>query len=189
MSESEAGFLTGQFLIAMPALDDPNFFHSVTFICEHNDEGAMGLVINRPTSISVGEVMSQLGLEWPEAAVADQIVFQGGPVETERGFVIHQPVGDWDATIDVNGEFGVSSSRDILEDISEGRGPEQLLVTLGYAGWGPGQLEQEMAENAWLTVPADASILFNTDTEKRWEAAAQAVGVDLNLLSNDVGHA
>lgn len=189
MTQNETANLTGQFLVAMPALNDPNFFHSVTFICEHNEEGAMGLVINRPTSITLGEVISQLGFEWPESKIADQIVFQGGPCETERGFVIHKPVGQWDATIDVGGEFGVSSSRDIMEGIAEGKGPDQLLVTLGYAGWGPGQLEQEMAENAWLSVPADAAIIFETDTEKRWEAAAKAVGVDLNLLSNDVGHA
>lgn len=189
MSETEVDYLTGQFLIAMPALDDPNFFHSVTFICEHNDEGAMGLVINRSTSISLGEVITQLGLEWPTSDIADQIVYQGGPVETERGFVIHRPIGDWDATIDVNGEFGVSSSRDIMEAIAEGEGPDQLLVTLGYAGWGPGQLEKELGENTWLTVPADSAIIFDTPMDKRWEAAAQAVGVDLNLLSNDVGHA
>jgi putative transcriptional regulator len=186
---TKTDYLTGQFLIAMPALDDPNFFHGVAFICEHNEEGAMGLVINRPTSISVGEVLTQLGLEWPKQEVADQIVLQGGPVETERGFVIHTPIGDWNATIAVGDDIGVSSSKDIMESISEGNEPEKMVVALGYAGWGPGQLEEEIAANTWLTVEADPEIIFDTPIEKRWEAAAKAVGVDLNLLSNDVGHA
>ena len=187
MTESE--YLSGHFLIAMPALDDPNFFHGVAFICEHNEDGAMGLIINRPTSISVGEILTQLGLEWPKQEVADQIVLQGGPVETERGFVIHTPVGDWNATIDAGETIGVSSSKDIMQAISEGKEPEKMLVTLGYAGWGPGQLEEEMAGNTWLSVAADPDIIFDTPFENRWEAAAQSVGVDLNLLSNDIGHA
>ena len=187
MTESE--YLSGQFLIAMPALDDPNFFHGVAFICEHNEDGAMGLIINRPTAISIGEILTQLGLEWPRQDVADQMVLQGGPVETERGFVIHTPVGDWNATIDAGDNIGISSSKDIMQAISEGKEPEKMLITLGYAGWGPGQLEQEMAANTWLSVAADPDIIFNTPFENRWEAAAQSVGVDLNLLSNDIGHA
>ena len=186
---TESDYLSGQFLIAMPALDDPNFFHGVAFICEHNEDGAMGIVINRPTDISVGEILTQLGLEWPEQDVADQMVLQGGPVETERGFVIHSPVGEWNATIDAGDNIGISSSKDILQAISEGKAPDKMLITLGYAGWGPGQLEEEMAANTWLSVAADPDIIFNTPFEKRWEAAAQSVGIDLNLLSNDVGHA
>ncbi|MDH5543961.1 MAG: YqgE/AlgH family protein [Gammaproteobacteria bacterium] len=186
---TESHYLTGHFLIAMPALNDPNFFHSVAYICEHNDEGAMGLVINRPMSVSVGEVLSQLGFAWPSQEIADQIVMQGGPVETERGFVIHTPIGEWNATMEVTEEIGVSSSRDILEAIGRGEGPDRMLVALGYAGWGPGQLETEMAANTWLSVPALADIIFDTPHEKRWEEAARSVGVDLNLLSNDVGHA
>ena len=188
-SMSDSDFLNGHLLIAMPALDDPNFFHSVTFICEHNSEGAMGITLNRGTTVTVGEVITQLGYEWPEQDMADLKVYQGGPVETERGFVIHQPLGEWDSTVKVDDQTGVTSSRDILEAISKGEGPERVFIALGYAGWGPGQLEKEMAANAWLSAPFEPEIIFSVEDDQRWEAAAKSVGVDLNLLSNDVGHA
>lgn len=181
--------LTNQFLIAMPALQDPNFFHGVTYMCEHNDEGAMGIMINRPLDISLGEVLGQMSLHTDDERITQQPVFLGGPVQHERGFVIHLPHGEWEATLKITDEIGVTSSRDILEAIADGSGPRASLVALGYAGWGPGQLERELAENAWLSVPADHRTMFETPYEKRWEAAAALSGVDLNRLSSDIGHA
>lgn len=186
---TESHFLTNQFLIAMPGLEDPNFFHSVTYICEHNEEGALGLVINRPLEMQLGEILKHINL--PQAAPeAQQIrVHLGGPVQQDRGFVLHQPLGDWDATLKVTDRIGVTSSIDILEAIAGNQGPERSLIALGYAGWGAGQLEREMAENAWLSGPADPEILFNTPDEQRWRAAAASLGVNLDLLSGDAGHA
>lgn len=186
MTETQS--LKGHFLIAMPALQDPNFFHSVTYICEHNEDGAMGIVINRRTNVTVGEILAQLGLQWPQQETADMMVYQGGPVDTQRGFVLHQPVGEWDATLEVEDGIGVTSSLDILEALSRNEGPDRVLVSLGYAGWGPGQLEEEIVQNAWLSGPADSSIIFDLPDEERWQAAATLLGVDLSLLSNDVGH-
>ena len=181
--------LTNQFLIAMPTLQDPNFFHSVTYICEHSDEGAMGIMINRPLDINLGEVLGQMDISSEIDTVNHQPIFLGGPVQCERGFVIHKPHGEWDTTLKVTAEIGVTSSRDILEAIAEGRGPSDALIALGYAGWGPGQLENEISQNAWLSVPADHRIVFETPFEKRWEAAAALSGVDIRRLSSDVGHA
>lgn len=181
--------LINQFLVAMPTLQDPNFFHGVTYMCEHNDEGAMGIMINRPLDIELGEVFGQMDIEARDEGITRQPIFLGGPVQCERGFVIHRPHGQWDATLKVTDEIGVTSSRDILEAIAAGNGPGHNLVALGYAGWGPGQLERELAENAWLSVPADHRILFETPYDKRWESAAALTGVDLNRLSSDIGHA
>lgn len=181
--------LINQFLIAMPMLQDPNFFHGVTLMCEHTDEGAMGIMINRPLDINLGEVLAQMNIATDRDEVARQPIFLGGPVQCERGFVIHKPHGEWEATLKITAEIGVTSSRDILEAIAAGRGPERSLVALGYAGWGPGQLEREMSENAWLSVPADDRIVFDTPFERRWEAAAALSGVDINRLSNEIGHA
>lgn len=180
--------LTNQFIIAMPALDDPNFYHSVTYICEHSEHGALGLMINRVTDISLGEVLSQMDLEWPQQDLADRMVLLGGPIDPERGFILHSPVGDWDSSIRITDELALTTSLDILEAISSGYEPDRLLIALGYAGWGAGQLEQEMADNAWLSAPADMKILFDLPLEDRWEAAVRSVGVDLTHLSNDVGH-
>jgi putative transcriptional regulator len=181
--------LTDHFLIAMPMLDDPNFSHTVTYVCAHNDDGAMGIVINRPIGIGLGEVLAQMELSSSDPAVAEYPVFQGGPVHRDRGFIIHRPTANWESTIRVTEEIGVSTSRDILEAISKGSGPEDKLVALGYAGWGAGQLEQEIAQNAWLSVPATREIIFRTPPDQRWEEAAAQMGIDLNILSNDVGHA
>lgn len=186
---TEPEYLTNHFLIAMPGLTDPNFAHTLTYVCEHNAEGAMGIVVNRPMDISLGEVLKQLELEWPGDEVAGRVVFSGGPVEEQRGFVLHVPVGDWDATFTAGDVVGVTSSKDILEAIGRNVGPERFLVALGYAGWGPGQLEQEISHNAWLSGPADLDILFDTPAEQRLEAAAGLLGVDMNRLSSDVGHA
>ncbi len=181
--------LTNQFLIAMPALHDPNFFHSVTYICEHNEEGAMGITINRPLDIVLGEILRQTDIPCDSDEINNTPVFLGGPVQNERGFVIHRPHGEWDATLTVSDTICVTSSKDILEAIAEGTAPEDHLVALGYAGWGEGQLEQEIAKNAWISVPASDGIIFNTPYNQRWEAAAALAGVDLSRLSNDIGHA
>jgi putative transcriptional regulator len=181
--------LTNHFLIAMPSLADPNFSRTVTLVCAHNDDGAMGIVINRPMNIDLGEVLAQMQLESDNPAINQQPVFRGGPVHRDRGFIIHRPGTDWGSTIHVSEEVGVSTSREILEAISNGSGPRETLVALGYAGWGAGQLEQEIAQNAWLSGPADADIIFRAPPESRWERAAAKLGIDLVLLSQDVGHA
>lgn len=181
--------LTNQFLIAMPGLEDPNFFHSVTYICEHNDEGALGLVINRPLEIKLGEILQHINLKHATPEARQIPVHLGGPVQRERGFVLHAPLGEWEATLKVTDRIGITSSIDILAAIAQNRGPERSLVALGYAGWGAGQLEQELADNAWLSGPADPEILFNTPNEARWKAAAALLGVDLDLLTGEAGHA
>ncbi len=181
--------LTNQLLIAMPTLQDPNFFHGVTWLCEHNEQGAMGIMINRPLDIDMGEVLKQMKIETDLPAVRRLPIFLGGPVQTERGFVIHRPHGDWEVTLKVTDELGVTSSRDILEAIARGEGPERSLVALGYAGWGPGQLERKLGENAWINADADDRILFDTPSMQRWEAAAALSGVDVHRLSSHFGHA
>jgi len=181
--------LTNQLLIAMPSLEDPNFGQSVTYICEHNEDGAMGLIINRPMELGLGEVLNQLEIDCVDTDIANQVVYFGGPVETERGFILHEPVGDWESTLAVTDTLGVTSSRDILEAIGQGVGPRRMLITLGYASWTAGQLEQELADNAWFSGPADADLIFDLPIAERWEAAARLIGVDLTMMSNDIGHA
>ena len=181
--------LTNQFLIAMPALEDPNFHGTVTFICEHNDQGAMGIIINRPLDLTLGEVLSHMNIDPKENAIALRPVYMGGPVQTDRGFVLHNPAGQWDSMLRINDELAITTSKDILEKIAAGDGPPQTLVALGYAGWGAGQLEQELADNAWLCGPADNRIIFDTPWEQRWEAAAALMGVDINQISDQIGHA
>jgi len=182
-------YLSNHFLIAMPGLNDPNFSRSVTYICEHNEDGALGLIINRPLDIHLKDVLSQVEITVKEPAVADIPVHLGGPVQQDRGFVLHEPLGDWQATMKVTENIGITSSIDILEAIGNLRGPERSLITLGYAGWGAGQLEQEISENAWLSGPADPEILFDTPDDLRWQRAAQSLGIDINLLSGEAGHA
>lgn len=180
--------LSNHFLIAMPGLEDANFYRTVTYICEHNAQGAMGIVINRPLDISLGDILEQMEIT-ASPDTSKQAVFSGGPVQTERGFVLHSPDGDWESTLKVTPEISITTSRDILEAIADNKGPEQSLVALGYAGWGEGQLEEEMSANAWLSGPADSQIIFDLPSEERWQAAAQILGVDMNLMSGDAGHA
>jgi len=182
-------YLSDHFLIAMPALEDPNFFHSVTYICEHNDQGAMGIVINQPLDISLGDVLSHMKMTALDAAIGSTPVYLGGPVQTDRGFVLHEPAGKWDAMLEVTDSIAVTTSRDILQALNDGKGPDRSLVALGYAGWGEGQLEQEIVTNTWLTCPADSAIIFDTPIENRWTAAAASLGIDLNTLSDTFGHA
>lgn len=181
--------LSNHFLIAMPGLEDVNFYRTVTYICEHNEEGAMGIVINRPLDINLGDILEQMDIPVSSPDTSEQAVFSGGPVQTERGFVLHSPEGKWDSTLQITPQISITTSRDILEAIAEGKGPLQSLVALGYAGWGKGQLEEEMSANAWLSGPADSQIIFNLPPMERWQAAAQILGVDMNLMSGDTGHA
>jgi len=185
----EANSLSNHFLIAMPTLDDPNFHHTTTYICEHNEDGALGVVINRPLEIQLGEILVHMDITTDIEAIQNQTVYMGGPVQSDRGFVLHEPVGNWEATLQVTDTIGITSSRDILDDIAKGEGPEHAIITLGYAGWGAGQLEQELADNTWLSGPASSKIVFETPSEERWLAAAALLGIDLNLLSSDAGHA
>lgn len=181
--------LTDHFLIAMPSLQDPNFAKTVSYICQHNDEGAMGIVINRPLDLRLPEVLEHMGIDIKDHLKADLPVFLGGPVQPERGFVLHRPVGAWESSLRITAELAITTSRDVLTAIAAGTGPESALIALGYAGWGSGQLEQEMSQNAWLSGPARLDILFDTGIDERWTAAAASLGVDLRLLSSDTGHA
>jgi putative transcriptional regulator len=181
--------LTGHFLIAMPSMADPHFAKSLTFICEHNEQGALGLVINRPLDMTLQILFEQLGIERTERSLDALPVHFGGPVQTDRGFVLHQPIGQWQSTLPVNGSVGLTTSKDILEAVGRGEGPRHLLVTLGYAGWAPGQLEHELKQNAWLTVPAQTKILFSMPFESRLAAAMGLLGVDFAKLSGAAGHA
>jgi putative transcriptional regulator len=180
--------LTSHFLIAMPAMSDPNFSRTLTFICEHNERGALGIVVNRPIDVTLGSLFKQVEIEAPGPPLADQPVFYGGPVQFDHGFVLHRPVGAWKSTLPV-GEIGLTTSRDILEAMSAGEGPSQQLVALGYAGWAPGQLEDEILRNGWLTVRANLDVIFDVPPESRYEAAMNALGVNAANLSEEAGHA
>jgi putative transcriptional regulator len=181
--------LTNHFLIAMPNLGDPNFSRTVTLICEHSGEGAMGLIINRPTDLRLNDILGQMNIDGSASEHLDLPIHLGGPVQNNRGFVLHEPLGQWESTLPVTDTLGVSTSRDILVALAENRGPNRCLVALGYAGWAAGQLEREISENAWLSGPADRSILFEIPVEARWTAAANLLGVDLTTLSGEAGHA
>ncbi len=182
-------FLANQLIIASPALDDPNFARSVALICQHDGEGAMGVLINRPSEYTLGEVLEQMQLQTGDAALRDRPVLSGGPVHPERGFVLHDDARAWDSTLQVADGLYLTTSRDILEAMAAGHGPDHALVTLGCAGWGAGQLEYELGENAWLTAPADAAVLFDTPLEQRWQKAGGLIGVDMTRLTDYSGHA
>lgn len=181
--------LTDHLLIAMPGLADPNFHHTVTYVCAHNEEGALGIVVNRPLDLPLEQIFEQMQIGCDSPAVNRLPVFSGGPVQRDRGFVLHRPAGQWASMLRVTDGVGLATSRDILEALACGRGPPQVLIALGYAGWDAGQLEQEMGENAWLSTPASPEILFEVPPEQRWRAAAGRMGIDLSLLSTDIGHA
>ncbi len=181
--------LTNQFLIAMPSMQDMNFSQTVTYICEHTEEGAMGIVVNRPTNLHLNDILDQLEITDIDLKSGEEPIYIGGPVQPERGFVLHGDSNDWDSTLKITDEISVTTSKDILESIAAGKGPNLHLVALGYAGWASGQLEDEISANAWLSGPADSQIIFTTPVERRWKAAAQLLGVDLDLISGDAGHA
>lgn len=182
--------LTGKLLIAMPSMGDPRFATTVILLCAHSDEAAMGLVLNKPSrSIEVADVLGQLGITaGPDTS--DLIVYRGGPVEKGRGFVLHEAAYDGgSSSLSVPGGFALTATRDILVDIAGGSGPDQRRLMLGYAGWGDGQLEDELAENAWLTCDATPDLVFNTPPAKLWEAALQSLGIEPIMLSGEAGHA
>lgn len=181
--------LTNQFLIAMPGLADPNFSRTVTYICEHNAQGAMGIVVNRPINLHLGEMLDQLQIPASSVDARELPIYLGGPVQTDRGFVLHSGDRVWDSTLRITPHVSVTTSKDILEAIAQGHGPAYALIALGYAGWSGGQLEDEISANAWLSGPASDEILFLTPAEQRWHAAARLLGVDMDLLSMDAGHA
>lgn len=181
--------LTGHFLIAMPSLNDGFFNHAVTYICEHNESGSFGVIINQQTNINLKQVLDEMKIESDNSYKDDQSIFIGGPVDQGRGFILHRPTGSWSSSLNVRNKVALTTSKDILQAIANNEGPEECLIALGYAGWAAGQLEQEMADNTWLTCPADEQIIFNTPVDERWKAAAKLIGIDLSLLSNETGHA
>ncbi len=181
--------LANHFLIAMPSLSEGDFSQSVTFICEHDENGALGIVINRPSNIGFDEILYQLQITSNKLQSQNKVILNGGPVQMDRGFILHSPIGNWDSSLKVTDSIAVTTSKDIMQAIANDEGPKNSLIALGYAGWGPGQLEHEMSENTWLSCPANEAILFNTPINKRWKAAAMLLGIDLQLISNQTGHA
>jgi putative transcriptional regulator len=181
--------LQDHFLIAMPAMADPNFNQTVTYICKHDAEGAFGIVINRPSDLSLGEMLSQLAIDLTDRSLAERPVMHGGPVEPERGFVLHRSEQTYEGTLSAGAEIKLTSSPDVLAALGRGAGPQPVLVALGYAGWGRGQLEIELGSNTWLTVPANPAIIFETPCEQRWTAALGLPGVDIRRITQYAGHA
>ncbi|MCU0968227.1 MAG: YqgE/AlgH family protein [Rubrivivax sp.] len=184
--------LTNQFLIAMPGMADDHFAGSVVYLCEHTANGALGLVINKPIDIKLRNLFEKVDLPLDRDELAEQPVYFGGPVQTERGFVLHERQGEgtgYSSTLSVPGGLEMTTSRDVLEAMSHGGGPSRVLITLGYSGWGAGQLEDEIGRNGWLTVQADPAVIFETPAEKRYERALATLGVDPRMLSSDAGHA
>lgn len=194
MSETRDSIcLTHNFLIAMPAMTDPNFARSLTYICEHNEQGALGVIVNRPTEMDLATLFERVNIPFdvthqhPELGITP--VYYGGPVQTDRGFVLHRPIGQWQSTLAVRDDVGLTSTRDILVGIGANGEPSDMLMTLGYAGWSAGQLEWEISQNAWLTVAADPRIIFDLPPEERLPAAMQLLGIDFANLSDVAGHA
>lgn len=182
-------YLNDHFLIAMPGLGDPNFHHAVTYICRHDKEGALGIVINRPLGITLAEVFEQMSLAAIDQELGSQSVLAGGPVQTECGFVVHDHKEAFESSMNISDKLTLTTSRDVLAAMAAGKGPTRALVALGYAGWDAGQLDRELGENAWLSVKCDSDILFETPFEQRWAAAARLLGVDISQLSHPAGHA
>ena len=189
MMESPFPSLKDQLLLAMPGLQDPRFAHTVIYVCEHNEDGAMGLVINQPIDIPMSRVFEDMEVDYPEH-IGRRPLLSGGPVQRERGFVLHKSVDKhWESTVEVSAEISITASRDIIVDIARAQGPADSYITLGYAGWGPGQLEQELTDNTWLSIPANPDIIFDIPFPERARATAALIGVDLDRLSPQVGHA
>jgi len=180
--------LSNQFLMAMPGMVEGSLAGAVIFVCEHTTRGALGLVINRPTDLTLGTLFERIDLQLEIAPTKDAPVFFGGPVQTDRGFVLHVPAGDYNSSIKL-GDMALTTSRDVLQAVADGAGPARMLVTLGYAGWGAGQLENELAQNAWLSVSADPHIIFDVPPEERYPAALRLLGIDPVMLAGDAGHA
>ena len=183
------GYLTNQLLIAMPTLADANFAQTVTLVCDHGPRGALGLILNKPLPMRMGEVFDQLEITGAEGLLSDRQVLRGGPMQTDRGFVVHRAGGDWDSTLRVSDTLHVTTSRDILAAMARGAGPAQAVIALGYAGWDGGQLEDEIRANAWLSAPVDVGIIFDVPFESRWAAAGRLLGVELSRISPLSGNA
>ena len=181
--------LNNQLLIAMPGMADPNFSTTVTLVCEHNDEGALGIVINRPSNMDLGGLFQQLSVEDADQKIASAPVLDGGPVARERGFVLHTPSEEFESSVSVSNDIQLTLSRDVLDSLAAGTGPDRSVVALGYAGWEPGQLEAEMLQNTWLTVPATPELIFDVPFEERWSSAAETMGIDIKKISPHAGHA
>jgi putative transcriptional regulator len=183
------GYLTNQLLIALPALGDENFSHTVTLICDHSESGALGLILNKPLQMQMGEIFRQLQIDVAAGSVARLPVLRGGPVQADRGFVVHRAGGQWESTLRVSEAIHVTTSRDVLRAIARGEGPQDAFLVLGYAGWESGQLEDEIRANAWITAPADAKLVFEVPFERRWNAAGELLGVELSRISPVSGNA
>lgn len=189
MSAQKFTSLKNHFLLAMPGLQDPNFTQAVIYICEHSEEGAMGLAINHPIDVPMSRVFEEMQLAYP-SRLGKRPLLCGGPVQRERGFILHKTsAGHWESTMEISPDVSITASRDILRDIASEKGPEDSYITLGYAGWGPGQLEEELANNSWLTIPADPDIIFSIPFDQRARATAAKIGVDIDRLSSQAGHA
>ncbi|WP_394182698.1 YqgE/AlgH family protein [Marinomonas posidonica] len=176
------------FLISMPHLDDPHFEHTVIYLCEHTPAGAMGIIINRPSNIDFSELADHLSMPIEQPGLLTETIYTGGPVEAERGFILHTADKQWSNTLPVTSEVSLSASLQALEDIAKGQGPSAFRVTLGCAGWDDGQLEMEIANNDWLVCEADLDVLFHTPSELQFTAATQVLGIDMARLSPDIGH-
>lgn len=185
----ETTALANQLLIAVPSLADPNFSRAVALICQHDADGAMGLILNRPSEYTLGDVLEQMGIAGGDPILLGERVLSGGPVHPERGFVLHDGEPRWDSTLQVTDGLYVTTSRDVLEALARGEGPGRVTVVLGCAGWGAGQLEQELADNSWITADHDDDLLFSLPLDDRWEAAAGRIGVDMRRMTDYSGHA
>jgi putative transcriptional regulator len=186
---SESGYLTNQLLIAMPYMGDPNFSQTVVLVCDHSSRSALGLILNKPLSMRMGEIFEQLEIDLGKGPLWDRQVLRGGPMQTDRGFVVHRAFGAWDSTLRVSDSLHVTTSRDILAAMARGEGPEEAVVALGYAGWDGGQLEEEIRANAWLSAPVDPGLIFDLPFESRWHAAGRLLGVELSRVSPTGGNA
>jgi putative transcriptional regulator len=181
--------LAHHFLIATPTMDDPNFQQSVTYICEHNESGVLGIIINRPTTLQLADILTQMEIPVYNHDINDLLVLSGGPTHQEKGFVLHQPFGRWRSSFEAADGIVVTTSKDILSAIANEQCPSNILITLGYAGWNPGQLEKELLNSYWLVCPADPKILFETPCEERWTRAASLLGIDIFSMVGYIGHA
>ncbi len=185
--------LTNQFLIAMPGMGGDTFAGAVIYLCEHTENGALGLVINKPIDIKLRNLFEKVELTLDRGDIADSPVFFGGPVQTERGFVLHERLdeegGHYSSSLKIPGGLEMTTSKDVLEALSHGAGPRRILVTLGYSGWGAGQLEDEMGRNTWINVDAEAAIIFDTPIDQRYDKALSLLGIDARMLSSGAGHA
>lgn len=184
--------LANHFLIAMPSMNDPVFGGTVVYICEHNDKGVLGVVINKPTDMTMEVLFDRIDLKVADglrASVVDEPIMFGGPVQDDRGFVLHSPGGRYSSSLSVTPDVSFTTSIDVLEAVASGTGPQRMLVSIGYAGWSPGQLEEEIARNGWLTVGADARVLFDLPIEERYTAAIKLLGIDPLMLASEAGHA